>query len=835
MAFCLPSASLFGQQTFFESAAHLRFSTPAAQTVRASSAYLLSADKLRSFLEKAPLEFDRKTPALRLNIPLPDGTTESFQVVESPILAPAIAAQNPTIKTYSGTGTSHPTYSLRFSLTPSGFDAIVLGVSGDAVYVTKTSTDPTDRLYLTYFARDVIKAPAVVPKATSQCGTNSPQALPTTDKQGRKGAQTNVGTTLRTFKLAVAATGEFTAQRGGGDVNAAYTALVAFVNRMNAVYRRELSVAFTLVSGVGLVYPNAATDPYTNTNQITMLGENQTNLDNVLGNAAYDVGHVISYEGGSGGGIASSPSACVSADKGKGVSGVGNPAQFAPVFDDQLLSHEVGHQFGMSHTFNSSIPVCTTREATTSVEPGAGTTIMSYGFTCSDATGNDDYEAGYQPFLNFHTVSYEQAVTYINTLSCFTSSGLGNAIPVITSFPTAVTIPKSTPFMLSGTATDADAADVLSYAWEGTNIGTVTPTPATLANTAMPPFSRSYPPVSSGTRTYPRLEAILNGSNYAKGDKLASVGVATNHRLTVRDNVGGVTNQSVTITVDGGSGPFLETTNLAGSYPGNSVQTITWDVANTTAPPVNCAAVDILLSTDGGQTFPTTLLSNTPNDGTEPVTLPTVLTSTARIKVKGSNTIFFDISNVNFSITASLPVELMVFRAEAAVNQVRLSWSTASEHNSDYFTVERSQQLGEFGPVGNVTAARESAQIRHYGLNDDAPLLGTSYYRLRQTDRDGQIQFSKPVAVTLDPSAPLLLVSPNPVSSTLIRYQLYNMPTPDISLSTLTGKAVAVQVISAEQAGSQALRPVGALPVGVYILRAVSGTTQLSQRVLVTD
>ena len=81
---------------------------------------------------------------------------------------------------------------------------------------------------------------------------------------------------------------------------------------------------------------------------------------------------------------------------------------------------------------------------------------------------------------------------------------------------------------------------------------------------------------------------------------------------------------------------------------------MTWDVANTTAAPVSCANVNIDLSTDGGLTFPTSLAAGTPNDGTESVTIPNVTTSTARVKVACANNIFFDISNANFAIGASI-------------------------------------------------------------------------------------------------------------------------------------------------------------------------------------
>ncbi len=658
---CSNVVSSWGQNPFFEplSSAQARVAAPVISGLNAYVPYQLKTTDLRSYLAKAPLEFQRGGNPLPVTIPLPDGTTETFSLYESPILAPAVAARHPEIKTYTGKGTSHPTYTIRLSFTSSGFDAIILGVSNDAVYYTKASNDPASQVYVTYFARDARKSETAQPfgtVGTGKCGTVSPAIDTKTGNNGaRVGADNNTGTTLRTFRLALAATKEFTNKRGGGDVTAAYNALVGYVNRMNAVYRVELSVAFTLVTDQSTVFTTANDGGYNNGDLGTMLAKNQSVLDAAVGDSKYDIGHVLGNSGGSGEGLAAAPSACISGSKAMGASSFGD-GSFAPIFDDQTFSHEVGHQFSMSHTFNSSIPVCTTREAKTSVEPGAGTTIMSYGYTYSGSAGNDDYETpAYQPILNFHTVSYAQAAKYISTLSCFTSTALDNAVPSITKFPANVTIPKSTPFTLSGEATDANTADVLSYSWEGTDIGQVTPDGTTLANTAQPPFFRSYAPASTGTRMFPRLSAILNGTNYAKGDKLPSVGVATNLRLTVRDNVGGLTYQLVTVTVDGNSGPFLETTNLAGSYAGGSSQTITWSVNNTDVAPVNSATVDILLSTDGGQTFPTTLLSATPNDGTEPIVLPSVLTEKARIKIVSSNGVFFDISNANFTITAPAP------------------------------------------------------------------------------------------------------------------------------------------------------------------------------------
>ena len=302
----------------------------------------LNEPDLRRFLASAPLEFQSASAALKLTIPLPDGTNEIFSMLESPILSPEVAAKHPDIKTYTGTGSIHKNYSVRLSLTGSGFDAIILGIDGDAVYFTKASTDPADALYLTYFARDAKKPETLKSVGTSnKCGNVAPPiSTSATDNNDKVARRNNTCTVLRTFRLAVAATGEFTAQKGAGNVTTAFNALVGYVNRMNAVYRVELSVAFTLVSDATIVYPNAATDPYTNADQIKMLDENQANLTSTVGTANYDVGHVLGTAGGSGGGIAVTPSVCAATDKGKGGSGVGG-GSFAAVFDDQLISHEV--------------------------------------------------------------------------------------------------------------------------------------------------------------------------------------------------------------------------------------------------------------------------------------------------------------------------------------------------------------------------------------------------------------------------------------------------------------------------------------------------------------
>lgn len=637
----------------------------------------LNDSLMKSYLSSAPSSKNAgESEGIPLEIPMPDGTIEVFQVYESSVLSAEQQALHPEIRTYKGQGTAHPGYRITFTLTSIGFSAIITGVDGDIVMIEKVK-NVQQNLYKVYFSKY-----AVFPEdlhSGDRCKTLS---INHGNTNGGSAAKFTNGADIKTFRIAIAATGEFTV-REGGQANA-FAKVVQYVTEMNAIYEAEMGITFTLVSGNNLIYANPTTDPYTNDNENMMLDENQTNTDNVIGAANYDVGHVLGASGdGSGGGVALSPGVCQSW-KAQGASRIGSEVYYAHVFSTQLVAHEIGHQFGMSHSYNSNIPVCTTREYSTSVEPGSGATIMSYGFTCSNSdpsagvTGNDDYHNDVQggvyvgSFLNFHIKSIEQSLAYLATVSCNTSAPSGNTPPLIAAMQTSYTIPKSTPFQLSVSATDADS-DPLSYSWEGTNISSMPAIPdpddpdqmisppeldgTVLENTELPPFFRSYPPVASGERIYPLLSAILDGSNYAKGDKLPSVAYVTTHTLSVRDGNGGLTTEDVTVNVDD-SGPFLITNDPTGTYNGNSNLSVTWSVNGTTAAPVNCTLVDIWLSTDGGYTFTTQLANAIPNSGTAYVILPNITTSEARLKIMPSTStasenipsIFFDISNSDFTI-----------------------------------------------------------------------------------------------------------------------------------------------------------------------------------------
>ena len=303
------------------------------------------------------------------------------------------------------------------------------------------------------------------------------------------------------------------------------------------------------------------------------------------------------------------------------------------------------HQFGGNHTFTHS------NEGTgVQMEPGSGSTIMGYaGITNLDVQPHSD------PY--FHAISIQQVTNYIKTTTCQTTTVTGNAIPTANA-GLDYTIPKSTPFMLTGVGTDANG-DVLTYNWEQMNSQSTAAAPSATKTTGV--NYRSYNPTTSPIRYFPKMSSILLGATTTAGSEitveaLSSVARTLNFRLTVRDNrAGGPANNSddTVITVNGTAGPFtVSSPNTAVSYVGNSTQTVTWSVAGTTANGVNYANVDILLSTNAGSTW-TTLLAATPNDGTQAITIPNTPGTQKRIMVKGTNHIFFDVSNANFTITAA--------------------------------------------------------------------------------------------------------------------------------------------------------------------------------------
>ncbi len=400
----------------------------------------LNQTALEQALSKAPSEAGVRPRASQsvIALPMPDGSYQIFRYVESPIMAPELAAKYPGIRTYLGQGIDDPHATVRFDWTPAGFHAFILSPSG-TVLIDPYVEGQTDQ-YVSFYRRDVSPEAAAWTCLTDN-STEPVEGLPGS-QAGPLGSGS--GGTLRTYRLAMAATAEYTASKGGVTQTAASIATI--VNRLTGVFEQEFTIRLQLVANNNLlIYTNAATDPYTNGDLDAMLGQNQTNLDSVIGSANYDMGHVIGTQASGASGLSYIGVVCDGARKAK--AGSASAPWNEESFTMRIVVHEMGHQFGSHHTWNGTGCPADQWGSSSACEPGSGSTIMSYAGSCGTdniQSSNDDY---------FHAISYEKIRAYCSTGTggtCGTTSATGNTVPSI-SVPGPRTIPKMTPFTLTAT------------------------------------------------------------------------------------------------------------------------------------------------------------------------------------------------------------------------------------------------------------------------------------------------------------------------------------------------------------------------------------------------
>jgi hypothetical protein len=713
--------------------------------------FSLNTSELKSLFAKAPRERSPEASSRRvvLNIPYPDGTSSDFQIFESPIMAPELSAKYPELKTYIGQGIDDRAATARFDWTQFGFHAIIFTERG-TIYIDPYNRSTTTH-YISYFKRDLLPDPARILPEIGPLGTESASAMEVKRIVASGAVPRSTGEQLRTYRLALAATGEYTIYHGGTKA-AGMAAIVTAMNRVNGVYEREVSVRMVLIANNDtLVYTNPNTDPYTNNNGSTMLGQNQSNLDQVIGTNNYDVGHVFSTGGG---GVAYLAVICVGGFKARGVTGLSAP--IGDPFYIDYVAHEMGHQFGGNHSFNGNAGSCGggNRNASTAYEPGSGSTIMAYAGICSPQnlqSNSDDY---------FHGISLDEIIAHTQIgsgNSCAVITNTGNTPPFVNAGGSVVyTIPLSTPFVLTGSGSDPNN-DPLTYCWEEFDLG-----PAGHPNSPSgdAPIFRSFLPTSSPSRMFPKLSDLI-ANVQTIGEILPSYARIMAFRLTARDNRaggGGNSNDLTSVVVTGGAGPFQVTyPNTAVTWIANSTDSVTWNVANTTGPPINCTMVNIRLSTDGGQTFPIMLASNTPNDGREVITVPTNITNTARIKVESVGNIFFDMSNAHFSILP-FAAPTLVYPVNAATglpSSFSLRWNYIPLATFYHVQVALSPSF-IFNVIVNDTSITDTTRALT-GLNP-----GTlHYWRVRARNNEATSPYSEVrTFTTLGVPAQVSLVSP---------------------------------------------------------------------------
>lgn len=569
-----------------------------------------------------------------INFPNQEGNFESYLVKEASTMSPELQSQFLEIRSYIGKGINNPTSIVRFSLSPEkGLSSMVLS-DKKTVFIEPYSADLRNYIVFNNSNEDG-------PRTPFECKTEYVRSeLDISDEQYAALRNAN-DQTLRTYRLALACTVEY-AQFHGGTLAGVMSAMNITMTRVNAVFERDLGLTMVMVPNSTIIFlgPDVDSDPYTNNSGGTMLGQNQTTCDTNIGTGNYDIGHVFSTGGG---GVAFLNSPCNNGSKARGVTGSSSPV--GDTFDIDYVAHEMGHQFGGNHTQNNNC-----QRSGVSVEPGSASTIMGYAGICAPNVQNnsDDY---------FHGENIKEMWLNISagtSSTCFAGSSTSNVAPQVNA-GSNVSIPKSTAFVLRGTATDADTASGLTYCWEQ-----IDATPATMpplaTNTGGPAF-RSLDPVASPNRYMPALSTVMSGSLSTTWEVIPSVSRDMNFSLTVRDNElnGGATGSSeIMISVEDVT-PFTVITPP--SWGPNSSQQVSWVLGESSGALINCQLVNVLFTTNNGGSF-TTLASGVPNTGTATITVPNVPnTNNAKVLVEAADNIFyavtgaFSISNVaDFSV-----------------------------------------------------------------------------------------------------------------------------------------------------------------------------------------
>lgn len=731
--------------------------------------FALDLSHLRSRLAAAPME---RTPAAKnqapvVDIPLPSGETIRFNVWESPIMEKGLADRYPEIRTYAGRALDNKSITIRFDLTPQGFHAMLFTQQYGTVFI-----DPLyhgqDQLYQVYAKKDFIPQANDLFSCAFQDKHES-DLIHSNTQSARLFGDCN----LHTYRLALSCNGEY-AQFHGGTVPLVLGAMVTSMNRINGVYENDFAVRMNLIANNDtLIFLDAQTDPFSDDAGL-LGGENQAVTDDLIGDDGYDVGHIFGIGGG---GYAYYAAVCSSGGKAFGYTGLGSPV--GDPFDIDYVAHEFGHQFSGSHPHhgcgNNSSP------SPTLVEPGSGSTIMAYAGICPDnvQSNSDAYFHGYNLAEMSNFVIFEGGQT------CGEHTPLDNAPPVVTNSGQSFVIPRNTPFSLTATASDPDG-DPITYCWEqfDTELSTQPPLPT---NTGGPLF-RTFTPSLSPTRYFPSLSALANGGPFA-WEVLPTVARDMNFRVSVRDNaIGGSCSDqgdNVKISVDATSGPFVVTNpNALGIiWRAGGQEMVYWNTANTQFAPVNCTAVDILLSTDGGLSYPTVLATNVPNYGFYPVDVPNISTTTARVMVVANGNIFFDVSNNNFRINTVPSGFLLVTTPKALASC-----------GSDALNVNvKVDSIGGFtGLVGlevsglpqgvvaafdqNTVAAGGQAVLTLSGLNTATPGLYNIILKGNGNSGSQEVNFVLNIAPIL-PIAPVLLAAPvnNAVNTPILPLLAWNM------------------------------------------------------------
>lgn len=658
------------------------------------SLYRLDLEKIKGDLKKAPQRFSADE-SLVIKFPDADGNIRDYIVQEASVMEPKLQAEFPEMRAYTGWQKSHPENTIRFSVTPSTGISVMYFDNWEVSYLDSYTKDLSS--FIIYKRKDLPKNDRLF-----ECHVESELDQLKNNGSTNKAPLVSDGQ-FRTYRLALSATGEYTAFQGG-TVSQAMAAMVTTMNRVNGIYEKTISSTMVMVGNNSqLIYTNASTDPFSNGNPGAMINENQTNTNNIIGSANYDIGHVF---GTNSGGLAGLGVICVTSSKARGVTGSGAPV--GDPFDIDYVAHEIGHQFGANHTFRAATNSCQgNANNSTAYEPGSGSTIMAYAGICGTNNNVQNNSDAY-----FHAASVIEMYNVLQRSSdCASKTSNNNSVPTADAGADYV-IPNGTAFVLTGTGIDPNG-DALTYLWEQYDNTNNTQPPVSTATVG--PVYRSRTPLSSPSRYLPLLSSVVANNLVPKWEVTPGVARTLNFSLLVNDNkaTGNQAARDAMVVTVTGDGPFTVTSqaNSGTNYPGNTSIPVTWNVAGTNTGSINTQNVSIILSKDGGLTFSTVLAASVPNNGSANVTLPNENVSSARIMVKALNNIYYALNSSAFSITqnalstSEASVKSFSIYPNPSHDVVNILLKNASQ-NADYKLFDASGRLVKEGNFKGETKVR---------------------------------------------------------------------------------------------------------------------------------